>query len=130
MNIVIPELHDAELIDMCHDSKSKTIELRFIGTDGQHVNFILSGIKQFRCTDFGLQNVVFQLVVHGINEVLTESEINSNLVWMFTNDSREILATTAEIDSIVELVMTKKNLMVVLTPSCGAQLVAITDSIL
>jgi hypothetical protein len=129
MSTVIPELHDAELIDMRHDSESKTIELRFLGVDKQYVAFTLSGIEQFRCTDFGLQNVVFQLAVHGVNEVLTESEINSNLAWMFTNNSGEKLATDAEIESIGKLVMSEKILIVVLTPSCGAQLVAVTKGI-
>ncbi len=130
MSTVIPELHDAELIEMRHDSKSKTMELRFLDAGEQPVDLTLSQIKQFRCTDFGLQNVVFQFVVHGVNEALTESEINSNLTWMYTNDSREILATTEEIDSIVELVMKREVLMVVLTPSFGAQFVAITNDIL
>lgn len=127
MNKLVPELHDAELISLRYEEKTKTIELVFIGADAQYATLILNEVRQFRCTDFGLQNVVFELVIHGVNEVLTENAIRSNVVWMFTNDSREQLANSAEIEAVVQLVLEKRILLIVMTPSWGAQIVATAD---
>lgn len=128
-NIIAPELHDAQLNGVRRDEATQTVELVFLKADGQYLTVVLSEVSQFRCTDFGLQNVVFQFIVQGANESLTESEIKFKVVWMLTNDSNELLANDSEIDTIVRLVMGGEILLVVLTPSWGAQLVATVKGI-
>lgn len=124
-----PELHDAELIGIRHDEKDGTVELAFRKPDGQSAKILLIGVVQFRCTDFGLQNVVFQLVVTGANEAVSGDEIRSHVAWMSTADNKEELASGAEIEAVVKLVKTDKLLLVVLTPSWGAQVVATAKDI-
>lgn len=128
-SMFIPELHDAELTGMRHDAKGETIELVFRKPDGQCSSILLNGIVQFRCTDFGLQNVVFELIVNGVNETLSEDEIRSHVIWMSITDSREQLANPVEIEAIVKLVSMDKLLLIVLMPSWGAQVVATTKDI-
>jgi hypothetical protein len=128
-NIIAPELHDAQLNGVLRDALAQTVDLVFMKADGQYVTVVLSEVAQFRCTDFGLQNVVFQFIVQDVNETLTESEIKSKVTWMFTNDSGELLANATEIEAVVRLVMTGKILLIVLTPSWGAQLVATAKGI-
>lgn len=129
MNTIVTELHDAELISLRHETKTKTVELIFLTTDAQYLTFVLHGVTQLRCTDFGLQNVVFQLNIHGVNEVLTENTIRSNVVWLFANDSGEQLANFAEIEAVVQQVLERRVLLIVMTPSWGAQIVALAERI-
>lgn len=128
-SMCVPELHDAELTGMRHDGKNGTVELVFCKPGGQCCSILLNGIVQFRCTDFGLQNVVFELIVNGANETLSEDQIRSHVTWLSTTDSREQLASPAEIEAIVKLVLMDELSLVVLMPSWGAQVVATSKDV-
>jgi hypothetical protein len=124
-----PELHDAELSGIRHDAAAKTVECVFRRPGGQYSTLVLEEIEQFRCTDFGRQNVVLQLIVHGVNETLLEDELRSHVAWMSATADGEQLANPAEIDAVVKRVLSGVLLLIVLVPSWGAQLTATANRI-
>jgi hypothetical protein len=125
----IPHLHDAELLAICHDPASGKIECTFRKVDAHDVTLSLTGIEKFRCSDFGLQNVVLELVVAGGTQQLKPEELRAHIRWISGTSDGEVLATSSEIDCAVQNVLDGKWLLVFLIPSWGAQLGALVNGL-
>jgi hypothetical protein len=122
--MLIPDLHDAALFAIRHDATAKTLECVFLKPTGQHSTLVLDEVKQFRCTDFGMQNVVLRLVVHGANRTLSEDELRSHISWISATTDGEQLTSPAEIDDVIKRVAANELVLIVLVPSWGAELAA------
>jgi hypothetical protein len=120
----IPNLHDAELYALRHDSNVGTVQCVFRTGEGQDAVLLLSGVAKFRCTDFGLQNVVLELVSTAWQEVDPE-DLRSYVGWLSATTDGEQLAKPEEIALTVQDVLEGRSHCVFLIPSWGSQLGAI-----
>ena len=121
---ITPNLHDAELYALRHDANSGTVESVFRTVAGEDAALLLSGVTRFRCTDFGLQNVVFELMSTAWQQISFE-DLHSYVIWLYTTADGEQLVSAEKIEQIVQDVMQGKLQCVFLIPSWGAQLGAI-----
>lgn len=124
----IPNLHDAELYALRHDSNAGTVQCVFRTGDGQDAVLLLSGVTKFRCTDFGLQNVVLELVGTAWQEVAPE-DLRSYVGWLSTTTEGEQLAKPEEIELTVRDVLEGRLQCVFMIPSWGSQLGAIAAKV-
>lgn len=124
----IPNLHDAELYAVRHDSSGDTVQCVFSTPEGVDAVLLLGGVTKFRCTDFGLQNVVLELVGTPWQE-LDPEKLRSYVSWLSGTTDGEQLAEPEEIGLIVREVLEGKAHCVFLIPSWGCQLGAITAKV-
>jgi hypothetical protein len=122
-------LHDAELFAIRHDGTAKTLECVFRQPTGKQSTLVLDAVEQLRCTDFGMQNVVLQLIVHGANQTLSKDELRSHISWMSETSDGAQLKSPAQIDKILNRVVANDLVLIVLIPSWGAELTATASSI-
>lgn len=115
------DLHDAELYGLRHDADGQTVECVFRTADGQDAVLLLSGVTKFRCTDFGLQNVVLELVSTAWQEVGLD-DLRSHISWLSSTADDEQLVGADELEATVREVVAGKLQCVFLVPSWGAQL--------
>lgn len=125
----IPDLHDAELYAVRHDTESCTVECVFRKVDGHDLTLTLTGIERFRCSDFGLQNVVLELIVIDMTGRPTQDELRRHLQWISATSDGESLLSAQEIESSVQSVLDGKYVLVTLIPSWGAQICALAKGI-
>lgn len=123
------ELHDAELYAVRHDATSGTVECIFRKVDGFDLTLSLTGIERFRCSDFGLQNVVLELIVIDTTRRATQEEVRGHLQWISTTSDGENLSSAKEIETAVQNVLDGKYVLVSLTPSWGAQMCALAKGV-
>lgn len=124
----IIDVHDAELYALRHDASAGTVQCVFRSAEGQEAVLLLSGISKFRCTDFGLQNVVLELVSTAWQEV-SPDDLRSYVAWLFTTADGEQLAKADELELVVQDVVERRSQCLFLIPSWGAQLGAIAARI-
>lgn len=124
----IPDLHDAELYALRHDMDAGTVQCMFRTAESRDSVLLLSGITQFRCTDFGLQNVVLELVGTPWQAVEL-AELRSYVGWLFSTTDGDQLAKPDAIEQTAQEVAEGKAHCVFLIPSWGAQLGAIAAKV-
>ena len=124
----IPNLHDAELYALRHDSSAGTVQCMFRTGDGRDVVLLLSGVIKFRCTDFGLQNVALELVSTAWQEVDPE-DLRSYVGWLSATTDGEQLAKPEEVELTVQDILGGGLHCVFLIPSWGSQLGAIATKV-
>ena len=124
----ISDLHDAELYALRHDVDAGTVQCVFRTAEGRDSVLLLSGITQFRCTDFGLQNVVLELVGTPW-QALELEELRSYVSWLSSTTDGEQVANPDAIEQSVQGVLEGKAHCVFLIPSWGAQLGAIAAKV-
>jgi hypothetical protein len=125
----IPDLHDAELYAVRHDTASCTVECVLRKVDGHDLTLTLTGIERFRCSDFGLQNVVLELIVIDTTRRPTQDEIRGHLQWISATSDGESLLGAKEIETAVQNVLDGKYVLVSMTPSWGAQMCALAKGV-
>jgi hypothetical protein len=123
------DLHDAELHALHHDSKFDVLECAFRTSSGDEVVLALQGATRFRCTDFGRQNVVLELIVVSSAEDMSREMLFSNLKWMASTSEDELLSSRQEIDEEVNQVLKGAKCCVILIPSWGARLIALASGV-
>ena len=121
-------LHDAELYAMRHDLSDDTVECVFSTTEGRDAVLLMSGVTRFRCTDFGLQNVVLELVGTPWQDMHPE-KLRSYVSWLSATTDGEQLTMPEEIELIVRDVLEGRSHCVFLIPSWGCQLGAIAAKV-
>lgn len=124
----IPDMHDAELYALCHDLSIGSVRCLFRTSEGQEAVLLLSGVSKFRCTDFGLQNVVLELVSTAWQEVAPEN-LHSYVSWLSVTAEGEQLASAEDIELTVRNVLEGSAHCVFLIPSWGSQLGAIVKKV-
>ncbi len=122
-------LHDAELFAIRNDPGSSEVEFVFRKVDGCDSTLLLTGVQRFRCSDFGLQNVVLQLVVFDPKQQPTLDEIRQHVQWISTTSDGERVSTELEIETAAQDVLEGRVVLVRLIPSWGAQAGALAKSI-
>lgn len=125
----LPELHDAELYAVRHEVASNAVECIFRKADGYDLTVSLAGVERFRCTDFGLQNVVLELIVIDATDRSKEGELRGHLQWISATSDGENLAKAQEIETAVQNVLDGKYILVSLIPSWGAQICALAKGL-
>lgn len=121
-------LHDAELYALRHDLSDDAVECVFRTTEGRDAVLLMSGVTRFRCTDFGLQNVVLELVGAPWQDMHPE-KLRSYVSWLSTTTDGEQLTMPEEIELIVRDVLEGRSHRVFLIPSWGCQLGAIASKV-
>jgi hypothetical protein len=124
----IPDLHDAELYAMHHDASAGTIQCFFRTEDSKEIEVILTGVTKFRCTDFGLQNVVLICVSTAWQEITTE-ELRSYIAWVSTTVDGEQLAKLDQIELVLQNVLNGSLHCIFVLPSWGAQMGAVAEKV-
>lgn len=124
-----PDLHDAELYAVRHDAASSTVECVFRKVDGADLTLLLTGVERFRCSDFGLQNVVLELIVVDATQRPRQGDLRAHLQWIASTSDRENLLSAQEIDTAIQNVLDGKCILVSLIPSWGAQICALAQSV-
>lgn len=112
----IPNLHDAELYAVRHDSNGDTVQCVFSTPAGGNAVLLLRGVTKFRCTDFGLQNVVLELVGTPWQELNAE-KLRAYVSWLSGTTDGEQLAKPEETELIVREVLEGRAHCVFLIPS-------------
>ncbi len=125
----IPDLHDAELYAIRHNTESCTVECVFRKVDGHDLTLTLTGIERFRCSDFGLQNVVLELIVIDTTRRPTQDELRGHLQWISATSDGGSLLSAQEVEAAVQNVLDGKYVLVSLIPSWGAQVRALAKGI-
>ncbi|WP_162572210.1 hypothetical protein [Variovorax sp. PBL-H6] len=125
----IPDLHDAELYAVRHDTSSGTVECVVRKVDGHDPTLTLTGIERFRCSDFGLQNVVLELIVIDTTRRPTQHELRGHLQWISATFDGESLLSAQETEAAVQNMLDGRYVLVSLIPSWGAQIRALAQSI-
>lgn len=121
--------HDAELRQMSHIADVNRLELGFERADGQFVVISLRGLVAFRAVDFGLQNVVSRLLVHGLNLKLTQPELVDHVGWTLNSCDSDQLSDPATVSTLVSRVDSGELLLFILEPSWGAEMIALAKKI-
>jgi hypothetical protein len=121
--------HDAELRTVSHKADVELLELGFEKADGQFVMVSLRGIAAFRVTDMRTQNVVSRLLVHGANIQFAEDEILDRVSWVSRTCEGEQLSKPAAIYTLVQKVKSGEQLLFVLEPSWGAEMIVIAEEL-
>jgi hypothetical protein len=125
----MPELHDAELYAVRHDPWSSTVECIFRTVDGHDLTLLLTDVEKFRCSDFGLQNVVLELTVIDSAQRPMQDELRGRLEWMSGTSDGESLSSEQEVEAAVQHVLNGKYVLVSLVPSWGAQVCALAKGV-
>lgn len=125
----ICSLHDAELCALSQDAEAGNLQCVFRTVDGRCVTLLLGGVTKFRCTDFGMQNVVFQLVVSDSTHTINPQDVHTYVTWMSATAEGEQLAQPREIQVSIDQVLSGRSRCVFLIPSWGAQLGAIAATV-
>lgn len=124
----INDLHDAELYALRHDVTAQSVQCLFRTVEGQDVALELSGVIKFRCSDFGLQNVVLELSSTAWQKIGLE-DLRSQIAWLCSTADGERLVSVDELKVIQEDVVSGRLQCVFLVPSWGAQLAAISSKV-
>jgi hypothetical protein len=124
----IPNMHDAELHALHHDPITETIQCTFRTAENQQIALVLSGVKKFRCTDFGLQNVVLDLLSTAWQKSDT-IDLQSHVSWLSMNEAGDQLANPEEIEQTIQSIVSGKLQALFLIPSWGSQLGAVASAV-
>lgn len=119
----VPDLHDAELYGLRHDAGAQAVQCVFRTAEGKDTVLLLRGVTKFRCTDFGLQNVVLELVCTAW-QAISLDDLRRQISWLLSTSDGEQLASAAELEVVVQEVLAGRLQCVFLIPSWGAQIVA------
>ena len=125
----IPQLHDAELVGLNRDGPAGAIECSFrCPVDGKVATLRLLGVQSFRCTDFGLQNVVLETVIIS-GEGSDVRELERHLRWIATTSDNEFLTNSDQLARTLQAIESGRLVLVVIIPSWGAQLAAVARNV-
>lgn len=117
--------HDAELkgIDA---SNATNIVLLFCLEDGQRRSLTLCGCEFFRVTDFVSQNVVSRLLIfHG--QDIDKGSITEKLRWATSLCDASSFLGQERLNDIIAKIQRGERSLLVLEPSCGAEMVILFE---
>lgn len=122
------DFHDAELHCLQHDLGSNTVQCSFRTPEGRNVTLIMRGVTNFRCTDFGLQNVAFELICTASQEVAKE-DICKYAKWITSSTEADKLVAPKDLESEIDAILKNEKHCIFLIPSWGAQFGAIATKV-
>ena len=122
------DLHDAELYCLRHDAAGEIVQCMFRTSEQQDAVLLLSGVTMFRCADFGLQNVVLELVSTAWQDVGLDV-LRSQISWLSSTADGEQLSSADELEAVVQEIAVGRLQCVFLVPSWGAQLCATANKV-
>jgi len=121
-------LHDAILVSMKDDIKTKSSKLTFLSEDEKlSLNVVLHGIVSSRCTNWKIGNIVLDASVTGIN-MLVDPNIIIELI-IFTEELSKIQIQNQAYLPIMKDIESGKLFIFELNPSYGAYYVGIAQDI-
>ena len=119
--------HDTELVGVQSDNPAE-LSLVFVSSDGTHKTLTLQDCELFRIVDFVKQNVVSRIMLFR-GEDVDENYVGEKLEWIsMLSDTSSFLSKDRKVD-IVRKIRKADYSLVVLEPSCGADVAALCSRI-
>jgi len=128
LNDLVCKFHDANLYAIHSEIDAKIIRCNFFICDGKKVSLTMRGVDEFRCDDFGLQNIVWD-IVSTVWGRITEEDLKSYIEWIFRDSEWEERMIKKNVDLTLKKIISNELHCIFLIPSCGAQLAAIAQEI-
>jgi hypothetical protein len=121
------KLHDAELTSVLFNRHARSVTLKFASPQGQHSLFRMEGLFHFRAIDILIQNVVSRVRVSA-NGDLDSDEIAGWIRWVTGFSDSPSFLTEDQLTTLKEQILQHERCLIVIEPSCGAELAAIARS--
>jgi hypothetical protein len=121
---IIDGFHDAELTGISSGDSPRSIVLLFSLMNEQKRSLALRDCKIFRASDFVIQNVVSRLLLFHGPEIDTDS-VAERLRWASSLSDASSSLSHERQSELIEKIRTGDLSLLVLEPSCGAELVAL-----
>lgn len=116
--------HDAALKGIDAGGTPGSIALSFVMEDGQQKSLTLHACEIFRATDFVNQNVVSRLLLFRGPEIDTGVVIDK-LRWASSLSDAKSYLSPEKVEVILAKIRSGQLSLLVLEPSCGAEMVAL-----
>ncbi len=124
MTRTLSEFHDAELVGLEANRDERSLTLKFRRADASISTLHVEGVSRFRIVDFVDQNVVSRLLVSS-SHAFSKDEIAYWCRWICTLSDTTSWADEGHIEEVRSKIAEGKLLLLVLEPSCGAELAAL-----
>jgi hypothetical protein len=114
--------HDAELVNI-RTGPGGAVFLGFRLADGSSRQLNLVGCELFRIVDVTLQNVASRVMVFKGSEIPVEY-VDERLIWASSMIDASSFLSVGRRESLIQQITSSQKMLVVVEPSCGAEVVA------
>ncbi|MGT2476490.1 hypothetical protein [Paraburkholderia terrae] len=120
--------HDAELLSISHRRLNAELRMSFVLVDGSVRAISCEGVRAMRATDIVRQNVVSRILLSTWHRFL-DREVVKKVNWANSLDDTSIQLDSSAMTQYEKNIASGVWNLLVVEPSCGAEIVVVSDSI-